>query len=229
MSKTVNIGKGISIQVGLSGYSFKVRYGDSVKSSGWTSADHIFTTKEFQGTYDHVELSVFTHKCTLVPAQFHSPELSESMLSEVVGISAEDKVDFIDVPHYGAVLIYSNSIGETLSRVISQTVSRSDGDRAIPLPEQYFMLRELPALEDYNKIMASYMDGYLYLAIAQGRTLLLCNSFEAQDFTTAEYFLFMAMKKLQLNPEMSSIYFRTPLTHEQEMSLYRYFRSVEQL
>jgi len=37
----------------------------------------------------------------------------------------------------------------------------------------------------------------------------------------------MAMKKLQLNVEMSSIYFRTPLSEEQEMSLYRYFMNVE--
>jgi hypothetical protein len=73
------------------------------------------------------------------------------------------------------------------------------------------------------------MDGWLYLAIAQGKTLMLCNSFQAPDFTTAQYFVFLAMKKLQLNPEMSSIYFRTPLEDEQEMSLYRYFRSVEHI
>ena len=73
------------------------------------------------------------------------------------------------------------------------------------------------------------MDGWLYLVIAQGKTLLLCNSFLAQDFTTAEYFIFLAMKKLQLNVEMSSIYFRTPLSEEQEMSLYRYFMNVEHL
>ena len=58
-------------------------------------------------------------------------------------------------------------------------------------------------------------------------SLLLCNAYKAPDFTTAEYFIFMAMKKLQLNPEMSSIVFRTPLEPDQEMSLYRYFRSVE--
>ena len=71
------------------------------------------------------------------------------------------------------------------------------------------------------------MDGHLYLAVSQGKTLLLCNSFVAQDFTTAEYFIFMVMKKLQLNPEMTSIYFRTPLDEGQESSLYRYFKSVE--
>lgn len=39
----------------------------------------------------------------------------------------------------------------------------------------------------------------------------------------------MAVRKLQLNPEVSSVYFRTPLTGEEEMSLYRYFKSVERL
>ena len=78
-----------------------------------------------------------------------------------------------------------------------------------------------------NKILASYMDGYLYLTIAQGRSLLLCNSFRAPDFTTAEYFIFLAMKNLQLNPEVSTITFRTSLESEEEMSLYRYFKCVE--
>ena len=89
------------------------------------------------------------------------------------------------------------------------------------------MLRFLPSVPEYNKIVAAYMDGYLYLVIAQGRTLLLCNSFHAPDFTTAEYFIFMTLKKLQLNPEISCITFRTPLEPEQEMSLYRYFRNVD--
>ena len=116
-----------------------------------------------------------------------------------------------------------------MSKVISETAVRTDGSKARPLPELYYMLRQLPQLEDYNKIVASYMDGYLYLVIAQGKTLLLCNSFQAPDFTTAEYFIFLALKKLQLNPEVSVISFRTSLTEEQEMSLYRYFKSVEQI
>ena len=91
----------------------------------------------------------------------------------------------------------------------------------------YYMLKDLSGLPDYNRIRASYLDGVLYLVVAQGKTLLLCNSFKAPDFTTAEYFIFIVMKKLQLNPEMSTITFRTPLTDEQEISLYRYFKSVD--
>ena len=103
------------------------------------------------------------------------------------------------------------------------------GERSKPLPEAYYLLKKIPEITDYNKIIASYMDGWLYLVIAQGKSLLLCNAFQAPDFTTAEYFIFMAMKRLQMNPEVSSICFRTRLEEDQEMSLYRYFKNVEHI
>jgi hypothetical protein len=116
-----------------------------------------------------------------------------------------------------------------MSRVVSETVLHLDGSKARPLPELYYMLKQLPDMPEYNKILASYKDETLYLVIAQGKSLLLCNTFKAPDFTTAQYFIFLAMKKLQLNLELSTIFFRTELTDEQEMSLYRYFRNVEQI
>ena len=219
----------ISIQVGLSGYSFKIETDDTVRSSEWLSAGRIFTSAEFQRRYDEVDVSVFTHKCALVPVQFHNPEESRKILSETVNLADSDIVEFVEVPHFASVLVYSNSIGESLSKVISDMVARTDGSKATPLPELYHMLMQLPGIPDYNKILASYKDGYLYLAVAQGRTLLLCNAFQALDFTTAEYFIFLVMKKLQLNIEMSSIYFRTALHEDEEISLYRYFKNVEQI
>ena len=116
-----------------------------------------------------------------------------------------------------------------LSRTISQAVLDFDGRPAEILPEMYYILKDLQNIDEYNRIIASYAAGYLHLGISQGRNLLLANVFRASDFTTAEYFLFMAVRKLQLNPEVSSVYFRTPLTEEEEMSLYRYFKSVERL
>lgn len=219
----------ISIQVGLSGYSFKLIEADVKRCSGWMTAERIFTTPEFQKRYSEVEISVFTPKCTLVPVQFFNIETARTLLQEVADINDNDQVEYVEVSDFAAVLVYSNSIGETLSKVMVETVVRTDGVKARPLPEMYYMLRSLHALTDYNRILASYMDGYLYLTIAQGKTLLLCNSFPATDFTTAEYFIFLAMKKLQLNPEVSTITFRTPLSEEEEMSLYRYFKNVEQI
>ena len=219
----------ISIQVGLSGYSFKIETGDTVRSSEWLSADRIFTSSEFQRRYDDVAVSVFTPKCALVPRQFHNPAESRTLLGEIAKLNDSDHVEYVEVPQFASVLVYSNSIGESLSRVISDMVLRTDGSGTRPFPELYHMLMALQNIQDYNKILASYRDGYLYLVIAQGRTLLLCNSFEAQDFTTCEYFIFLAMKKLQLNVEMSSVYFRTALAEEEEISLYRYFKNVEQI
>lgn len=224
-----NIKNRISIQVSLSGYSFKIQDEDGSRSSGWMSAERVFTTPEFQKRYDQVDVSVFTPKFTLIPSHFHHPMRVRENLAEVARLEETDLVESAEIPEFAAVLLYSNTIGETLSRVVSETVLATDGSKSSPLPEIYFMLKTLPLLPDYNKILASYMDGYLYLTIAQGRSLMLCNVFRAPDFTTAEYFIFLAMKKLQLNPEVSTITFRTSLESEEEMSLYRYFKCVEVL
>ena len=220
----------ISIQVGLSGYSFKLYAGTvPVHASGWMSSDRIFTTPEFQRRYEKVEISVYSPKVTLVPSQVFSSDRAHAILQEVARLSDDDIVEYVSVPDQAAVMVFSNVIGETLSRVISETVLHPDGTKARLLPELYYMLGQIQSLQEYNKILASYMDGVLYLVIAQGKSLLLCNSYKAPDFTTAEYFIFMAMKKLQLNPEVSSISFRTPLTTEDQMSLYHYFKSVDQV
>ena len=158
------------------------------------------------------ELSLLTPKCTLVPANFYNPASSRQTLGEVVVLDDADVVKAAEVPQYEAVLLYA---------------APSEGSDA--LPELWYLLRDLPHIRDYNRILASWKDGRLFLGIAQGGTLLLANSYEAPDFTTAEYYVFLAMKSLQLNPEVSSIYFRHPIGAEDEMSLYRYFKSVEYL
>ena len=220
---------GISIQVSLSGYSFKVREGGETRSSGWLSSDRIFTTPEFQRRYDEVDIALLTPKCTLVPEAFFRPESVRALLADVVSLGETDAVGYVKIPRIGAVLLFSNSIGESLSRVLSQTVLAASGASAAVLPEMYYLLQALEDCEEYNKVVASYADGFLHLAVAQGKSLLLANTYAAPDFTTAEYFLFLALKRLQLNPEVSTVCFRTPLAPEAEMSLYRYFKSVVQL
>jgi len=195
--------------------------------SGWLGADKVFTTREFQRRYDKVEVALFTPKVALVPANFFNPEEARLTLSGTAALGDGDVVEWVELPDYDAVMLYSNTIGESLSRAIAASVLDADGRHARVLPEMYYMMGSLSGVSDYNKIVASYMDGHLHLVVAQGKSLLLANTFEAVDFTTAEYFIFMVLKKLQLNPEVSSISFRTPLSEEQEMSLYRYFKSVE--
>ena len=196
MESSNTLYKGISIQVSLSGYSFKVLTEEGeLRLSGWMGAESLFTTPEFQHRYQQVAISLLTPKFCLVPEVFYEPSTARAALQEVCPLEEGDFVETVPVPSLASVLVYSNSIGESLSRVLSQT----------------------------------WADGYLHLVIAQGKSLRLANVFQAPDFTTAEYFLFLGLKQLQLNPEVSTVCFRTPLTSEARMSLYRYFKGVVQL
>ena len=148
---------------------------------------------------------------TLIPSHFFDPATAHQALAEVADLKEEDVVEYIDLPQYDAVLVFTQ--GED-SVVVDGT------------PEIYELLTQLPDCPEYNKILCSLCDKRLHLAIAQGKNLMLANSFPVQDFTTAEYYIFLSLKSLQLNPEISTICWRTPLDAEDEMSLYRYFKAV---
>lgn len=148
---------------------------------------------------------------TLVPSSFFDPAAGRAALAEVARIRETDEIRHIEIPQYDAVLIYSTDGGSGVSAP----------------PEIYDILSRLQQCPEYNKILCSISEGRLHLAIAQGKTLLLANSYPVTGFSTAEYHIFLAMKSLQLNPEVSTICFKGKLSQEEEMSLYRYFKAVE--
>ena len=178
-------------------------------------------------------MSRHTRKVALVPSAFFDPDSLREILSRTVRLDRDDNVEYISLPEFSAELVYSLSSDPVILTEVKdlevKDLEVKDLDGAKDLPELYYLLKKLPSIGDYNKIIASYGDSVLSLVIAQGENLLLANTFSAADFTTAEYFLFMAVKKLQLNPEQSTVRFMTPLTDEEEMSLYRYFKAVETL
>jgi len=148
---------------------------------------------------------------TLVPDNFFDPARAGDILSELADLNENETVRYKEIPWYNSHLIYSISGEENI------------------LPEMYFILESLPKCRDYNKIVCSFKEGFLSIAIAQGNNLSLVNEYRASDFTTAQYFIFLAVKSLQLNPEITTICWRTALDEDQEMSLCRYFKAVEQL
>ncbi len=172
-----------------------------------------------------MEISLLTGKCTLVPSNFFDPSSEREALAEVAALQESDTVAHVEVPWFGAVLVYCDRADDSVAKIISD----GSAGQTVVRPELYYVLRDLAVCRDYNKILCSWQDGLLSLGIAQGRSLLLANVYEAEDFTTAEYYLFLAMKSLQLNPEVSTVCWRSQLGAEEEMSLYRYFKSVEVL
>lgn len=146
-------------------------------------------------------------KFTLVPSEFFTPEGAGDILSEVVSLEEGEPLSFLEIPSAGAYLVYAGA----------------------KRPVVYDMLMSLFKIGEHNKIIACHRDGELFLVIAQGGELRLCNVFQAADFTTAQYYLFLTMKSLQLNPQLSTVYFMDALSKEQSISMYNYFKAVEVL
>lgn len=172
-------------------------------------------------------MSRHTPKAALVPSEFFDAGSAREILSRTVLLDKDDKVEYISLPEFSAQLVYSLSDNPATDPALPSDAKDQDEPKD-RLPELYNVLKAVSGISEHNKIVASYGDGVLSLAIAQGENLLLANVFQAADFTTAEYLLFMAVRKLQLNPEVSTVHFLTALSDEEEMSLYRYFKSVEQ-
>lgn len=146
---------------------------------------------------------------TLVPSNFFDPANAREAIAGVAGLKEDSIVEHIEIPQYDAVLVYMK-----------------DGDSVVSTNIMAEVLKRLPDCPEYNKILCSISEDRLYLAIAQGKSLLFANSFRIQDFTTAEYFIFLAVKHLQINPEVSTICWLSSPDADEEMSLYRYFKSV---
>ena len=155
-------------------------------------------------------LSGYSFKVALVPGSFFSEKDARELLEAQTKLGPEDKVFWVKLPAYDAVLLYSAPSKDAL-------------------PELYTLIGTLERNAEYNKVHMCWKNGCLNLVIAQGKNLLLANVYAAPDFTTAEYFIFLAMQQFQLNPEVTSICVGMPLTQEQEISLYSYFKAVVRL
>ena len=143
---------------------------------------------------------MFARDFTLIPEKFASPE------------SQREYEHSYRIPEFGAVAVYSFPEHEDKGE----------------LPRQIWMLQTLSSdSENYNRIFAAVEDGRLYLVMAQGRSLLLCSNYSCEDFTTVQYYIFAAMKRFQLNPQVSTIRVCTPLKDSEIQSLCNYFRKVE--
>ena len=144
---------------------------------------------------------------TLVPSEFFSGDSARELLGKVVSLKDGEPLSFLDVPQQNAVLIYA-------------------GDER---PVVYDMLMSQHKMRGYNKILFCWKEGSLALTVSQGERLMLCNCFRAPDFDTAQYYIFMVLRSLQINPEVSSIWSFGELFPDGRMSLYNYFKTVEEI
>ena len=149
-------------------------------------------------------------KFTLVPEGYFPPDVAAAdLLSNVVVLEKTYSVKKLELPFYKAVLLYAGDDG----------AARRLAD----------MLEAAAALDCYNKVVM-HVDGQTVdLVLAAGDKLLLCNSYPAADDTTAQYFLFAALRQFQINPEVTTVHFFGEAGDTIKGDLFRHFASVEML
>ena len=144
---------------------------------------------------------------TLVPSSFYDKDCAREYLAQVVDIAPGAEISSVFLAQFDAWFIY-------------------EGQRE---PALLQVLRRLLDISEYNKILCDWDGATLSLAIAQGKTLLLSNTFPATDFVTLTYYVMLSLKSLQLNPEVSSICFIREISMEDRVMLYHYFKEVKVL
>ena len=147
-------------------------------------------------------------KYTLVPKEFFNGDTQ--LLSQVIEVSPTETVQYVELPAFEAVLLF------------------------VPGPEDakphiYDLLGRLADIPDYNKVLICIDGPALHLAIAASDKLLLANSYKAEDFTTALYYIFAAMRDFQINPQMTTLYYKGEIGYESQEVLFSYFKGVERL
>jgi len=147
-------------------------------------------------------------KYTLVPKCFFNGDAQ--LLSQVVEVSDSEVIKYLELPFYEAVLLF---------------VPGPEGQ----YPHIYDLLKSINRIPGFNKVLFTIENSYLHLVLAAGDKLLLANSFEANDFTTALYYVFASMKDFQINPQLTTAYFKGELAYEQQEVLFSYFKAVESL
>lgn len=148
---------------------------------------------------------------TLVPEGFFTPAEAHTILSEAVRLTETDKVNYQELPQLKAVLVYALTEGEEA------------------LPPIAPLLEQVSSIGEHNKVAACFDGEALHLVIVTGTKLLLANSYPASDPVTAEYFLFAAMKQLQINPQVTTVYLTEPASPEMMDDIVRYCKGVETL
>lgn len=217
---------GISIQVNLGGYSFKVTASDGrvLDSGSSLSSGDILSSGLLAAKYEECSLSLRTARFTLVPLEMLEKDGAEEYFHKLFDRRDSERIMACKVPYPDAAVVYAVPSSDPVVEAAGSLLS------VVPEPEACWMLRRLQKLDGYhNRVIASFEGRLLTLAVAEGEKLLLCCGYDAPDFVTALYFIFMALKEFQFNPEMTVIHFRDGIGEEEQMMLYKYFNGVEVL
>lgn len=151
---------------------------------------------------------------TLVPTELYSLQTAREAL--VGQFSLDNSVDVSAVPFEkeGLMVVYPTN---------------AEGEECTVVPFAVRLIEEAASLQEHNKVVFHYCTEkrLSHTIIYIGEDLKLANSFKADSFESALYFLFLAIKGLQMNPRQCIVRVCCAITKEQETIFSRFFKGFQ--
>ena len=162
---------------------------------------------------------IFTYKFTLVPAT-GGDAMAMLALNAIFEIAEGEKVYTTKVEERNMIFAYAAPAiaeGRTEQGSLSQ-----------PKHIALKMLELAQRFTEYNKLVVSLQENFLYLCLMEGDKLITLNSYAVEDFNTALFYTLAALKGAQINPSQTKIrIFKTKLEYNQLERFGTYFKRAE--
>ena len=166
-----------------------------------------------------MEKYILSEIFTLIPRELYTPQTGETALEEQ--FSLESGYVFYSYLYEKGNAVVSYALPESITKEYPQI------ENIYPLVVK--LLHEANAIECYNKVIFHYCTTkrIAHIIICTGEELKLANSFKADSFESALYFLFLSIQQQQMNPKQCIVRVCSDIEPQQEETIKRFFNGVE--
>ncbi len=214
----------ITIQLDLSGYSFKIQdRNEQTLSQEYHSCPVDLSVERINALQNapflSADIAVSTWKYTMVPLYGFDKSKARETLSELKELDVNETVLHLEMPQRKAVMLYAIP-----SDIYSGLMPVAKNTRIYPVA--YSLIERLAEIEQNNRVAVTFSDGMLHIAVAERDRLMFVNTFPARDIATMEYFIMSIIKEMPFNPEHTYIYIYGKVDSDTVSELEKYFPKV---
>ncbi len=227
----------LSIQADLNGFSFSVT--DDTKGDLLLlySSDFLMEREDMdlfvkrctdlftampilRSKYKRVTLIWGTEKYTPIPKRVHNNISELKVLESQHKLDDLDEIDTVELESENMSIIFAAN-----STFLNMLKTYQPEFNIYPLI--YINLKYLPLFEEYNKISFHYIKGAVSIVASEGEKIIYCNTFPAFHFNSALYYLLLALKEVQFNPESTTVFVSGNIRDLEMFDIAKYFSKVK--
>jgi len=233
---------GLSIQLGLDGFSFcilqketnKYLAYESVLFSGSLLPDDLASEvvnnwkshEWLQSGFQSVLILFETGPFTLVPMPLFDPDHKELIALFNFELPPGHQVFYDKIDSLDASLLYPvpDGLYEQLHEIYPEMKFRN----MLSVLTDILMI-STKNLPEMKRMFVNVRNGYLDIILIEGKKLLFCNSFTYQSKEDFVYFIIFVLEQLNLNPEEIGLVFSGMIDRRSELFelTYKYIRNID--